>query len=62
VSQLQKNIGGDEPAKSKSKIADDEKAKSAVKRAKEALKMADKAQERGHFLVCCGIKTWIPHD
>jgi non-canonical (house-cleaning) NTP pyrophosphatase len=64
MAQLQKKIGGgdDKPQKAKNKIGDDEKAKSAVERAKEAVKKADAAQERkgGHYVICCGIRTWVP--
>jgi len=62
--QVQKKIGGDDnPAKQKQmKIGDDTKAKSAVEKAKDALKDADKALARkgGRYVTCCGIRTWVP--
>lgn len=64
MSQMQKIGGGDDkPQKAKNKIGDDEKAKSAVERAKEAVKKAEAVPEQrrgGRYVTCCGIRTWVP--
>ena len=63
MSQMQKIGGGDDkPQKAKAKLGDDEKAKSAVERAKAALGKAEEAQKRkgGHWEMCCGVRTWVP--
>ena len=64
MSQAQKKIGGDDdsPAKQKLKMGDDNRAKSLVEKAKEAIARADEAQKRkgGRWEECCGIRTWVP--
>lgn len=64
MSQAQKKIGGDDasPAKQKLKMGDDNRAKSLVERAKEAIAKAERRDERkgGHWEECCGIRTWVP--
>jgi len=58
--QKQKKGGDDEGQKQQqAEIKDDDKAKSVVERAKELLARPE-PRKGGHYMNCCGIRTWVP--